>query len=131
MFSITNRIVAALTVLAICSGATFVAAEDKKDQANDARVEASFKRLDTNSDGKLTLEEYKAGKTAEAAAKAETEFKHMDKNNDSSLTYAEFKAGHDKSKDQKDNRKDDQRDDRRDDKRDDNDNNRDQNREQR
>ncbi len=53
--------------------------------------EEFFKKLDTNNDGTLSLEEFKVGKRA--PAKAEEIFKKMDSDNDGKLTLEEFKAG--------------------------------------
>ena len=56
--------------------------------------EAMFKKRDTNSDGAISLEEFKAGPRAQRdPAKAEENFKKMDKDNNGSLSLDEFKAG--------------------------------------
>lgn len=57
--------------------------------AADADAGAAFKKLDTNADNKLSLDEFKK-KEGLAADKAEAEFKKLDKNGDKSLTLAEF-----------------------------------------
>jgi hypothetical protein len=55
--------------------------------------EEAFKKLDTNSDGTVSLEEFKAGPRGKKdAAKAEEAFKKMDKDSDGKLTLDEFKA---------------------------------------
>ncbi len=57
-------------------------------------AEESFKKLDKDSDGKVTLDEFKAGPRAQKdPAKAEEYFKKMDKDGDSNLTLEEYKAG--------------------------------------
>lgn len=101
MFCIKKQAVAMLTALALCAGTTWVAAEDKREPANDSRIEAAFKKLDVNGDGKLTLVEYKAEKVGEEATKAEAEFKAMDKDVNGSLTLEEYKAGQPKKKEEK------------------------------
>lgn len=76
-----------LLMLAICFGFTapvMAADKPKKDP------EAIFKKMDKNSDGKVTKEEFSAG--AKDAAKADKAFAKLDKNGDGSLTLEEFKA---------------------------------------
>jgi Ca2+-binding EF-hand superfamily protein len=53
--------------------------------------EAVFKKLDSNSDGKLTIEEMK-GKGKRDAAKVEKRFGKLDKDGDKAVTLEEFKA---------------------------------------
>lgn len=60
--------------------------------------EETFKKLDKDSDGKVSLAEYKGKKEGEKAEKAEARFKKLDKDNDGSLTLEEFKAGATKKK---------------------------------
>ena len=56
--------------------------------------EDAFKKLDTNSDGSLTLDEFKASpRFAKDASKAEEAFKKLDTNADGKLSLDEFKAG--------------------------------------
>jgi len=67
------------------------AAEDPPKSKKRQSIEEVFKRLDKNSDGKVTLEEFKAFpalKNKEAAAKA---FKAADADSDKKLTLAEFR----------------------------------------
>ena len=62
-------------------------AKPKKDPAE------VFKKLDTNGDGKISLEEFKASKHAQKdPEKAEAQFKKLDKDGDGFLTLEEFSA---------------------------------------
>jgi Ca2+-binding EF-hand superfamily protein len=60
--------------------------------------EDMFKRLDKDSDGKLSAEEFVGKKTGEDADKAKKLFAKMDKNSDGSVDLEEFKAARAKKK---------------------------------
>ena len=76
-----------LMMLALCFAiATPAIAADKPKKD----PEAAFKKLDKNSDGKVSKEEFAAG--AKDAAKADKAFAKKDKNGDGSLSLEEFKA---------------------------------------
>jgi len=90
--------VTALSVLAMASTLSF--AQDKPagpppgEHKPRPTPEDFFKKLDTNNDGVLSLEEFKAGPLGKKdPAKAEEIFKKLDTNNDGKLTLEEFKAG--------------------------------------
>lgn len=59
--------------------------------ADDAKLEAQFKKMDKDGDGKLSETEYLGKKNAENA-EAKAKFKELDKDGDGSLTLEEFKA---------------------------------------
>jgi len=66
------------------------AAADAKPKRDPAEV---FKKLDANGDGKVSLEEFKAGPAGKKdPAKAEEIFKKKDKDGDGFLTLEEFSA---------------------------------------
>ncbi len=66
-------------------------AQEKKGKS----PEEQFKLLDTNSDGKLSKEEFVARvkDDAEKKAKAEQRFSRIDKNSDNFVSLEEFKEG--------------------------------------
>lgn len=76
------------------SDAAFSAEKKKKKRD----LDAIFKKLDKDSDGKLTLEEFKGKKTGKKADRAEKLFKRLDKDNDGKLTLEEFKTRKKKKK---------------------------------
>jgi hypothetical protein len=64
----------------------------KGDRAT-AKPENMFKKLDTNADGSVSLEEFKAGpRGTKNPTRAEQGYKKMDKDSDGKLTLEEFKA---------------------------------------
>lgn len=67
------------------------AAQDKKDEKKKPDAEAVFKKMDKDSDGKLTLEEFKANKKGKALENAEKAFARLDKDKDSAVSLEEFK----------------------------------------
>lgn len=87
-----KQLLCSLVVLAMGLGMVGMAraAEEKPKKQFDP--EAAFKKMDKNSDGKLSLDEFKGKKKDEALANAEKVFKAKDKDGDGSLTLEEFKA---------------------------------------
>ena len=101
MKSIITSIIAVAALLF-----TAVAADEAKPAApaaegkKKADPEAMFKKLDSNSDGSISLDEFKAGPIGKKdAAKAEEIFKKKDKDSDGKLTKEEATATHAKKKD--------------------------------
>jgi Ca2+-binding EF-hand superfamily protein len=85
-----------LALFALASTAAFAADEKPKGKGN---PEELFKKLDTNGDGSLSLDEYKAGPAGKKdPAKAEESFKKHDKNADGKLSLEEMTAGGGKKK---------------------------------
>jgi Ca2+-binding EF-hand superfamily protein len=77
----------AVLTLAVCLGFALPAVAADKPKRD---PEAIFKKMDKNSDGKVTKEEFSA--VAKDAAKADKAFAKLDKDGDGSLTLEEFKA---------------------------------------
>ena len=65
-----------------------VYAADEKPSPDEA-----FKKMDKDSDGKVSLAEFKGKRDGDKATKAEATFKAKDKDSDGFLTLEEFKAG--------------------------------------
>lgn len=87
-----KQLLCALFVVAMGLGMVGMAQAADEKPKKQFDPEAAFKKLDTNSDGKLTLDEFKGKKKDEALANAEKVFKAKDKDNDGNLTLEEFKA---------------------------------------
>lgn len=90
-----KRVISLSLAVAICAAPlapAFAADPPEKKKPDPA---AAFKKLDKNSDGKLTLEEFK-GKREEAEAKKG--FDRMDANKDGGVSLEEFKAAREKKK---------------------------------
>lgn len=89
-----------LCALAICGAFTLQAADgDKPKKPGDAKPgegrrnpEETFKKLDTNSDGSITKDEFMAGPFAKDKERAEKMFTARDKNTDGKLTKEEWIA---------------------------------------
>ena len=88
----TRSLVAVLLAVALVPSVA-VAAPGKA-----ADPEKIFARKDANSDGFLTVEEYKKGMKEEQMEKADRRFKKIDTNGDGKLSLDEFKAGMPKPK---------------------------------
>ena len=86
--------------LAVCVGTVAYAKDGCNKAAPKKTVEEQFKALDTNSDNKLSLEEFlaplskitDATKAEKAKAQMTKGFKKADKDNDGFLSLDEFKA---------------------------------------
>jgi len=97
------------TFAALAIASTFAVAEDAKPAAAGAKGDKpkqepaeAFKKLDSNSDNSISLEEFKAGPMGKKdPAKAEEIFKRRDKDGDGKLSLEEFTARGGKKKDAK------------------------------
>lgn len=83
-----------LAVLALVAGGSISHADPGK--APDPQK--AFSRKDANSDGSLTLDEYKTGMKDKQLEKADKRFKKIDTNGDGKVSFDEFKAGMPKPK---------------------------------
>ena len=93
-----KKLVTIMAALAV-SISFATAADAEKKEGKNHHSEEMFKKLDTNSDGFLSLEEFKAGPAGKKdAAKVEEMFKKRDTNNDGKLSLEEFMAGHKEKK---------------------------------
>ncbi len=84
-----------LALIGLSSSISFAADEKKPAGERGKRdPEQIMKHLDTNSDGKVSLDEWKAGPRAQQdPAKAAERFGKIDSNSDGSITLEELKAG--------------------------------------
>ena len=83
MARLFSMIAVLVAVCILCSGDAWAKGGKKQGKS-------SFEQLDKNNDGKISLDEFKAGaKDADRAAK---QFKKFDKNGDGFLDKDEFKA---------------------------------------
>ena len=81
----------------LLSAAVSYSADEKKPKAT---PEEQFKKLDTNSDGFLSKEEFLASPRAKKdPAAAEKQYAAMDKKGDGKVSLEDFKAGMHKKKD--------------------------------
>jgi len=78
----TTRIIATLVACSLCAGTAMAKNTAPKNQK---LPPDEFKKLDTNHDGKLSKDEFLAGKGGSAA-----EFTKLDKNHDGFLDHYEF-----------------------------------------
>jgi EF-hand domain pair len=88
----------AASVLLLSSGGSFADPPEVKATAKHGNPEAVFKRIDTNKDGKLSKEEFKAfidkasnGKFADRPELIDRLFARLDTNGDGFLSLSEFK----------------------------------------
>lgn len=81
--------------LAVCLALIASAAVAAPDEGRKAPPDPDklFARKDVDKNGRLTLDEFKAGMKEEALAKAETRFRKLDGNGDGGLTLDELKNG--------------------------------------
>jgi Ca2+-binding EF-hand superfamily protein len=83
-----------LAVVCVFGLSRVAGAEDAPKKKPD--LQKIFDKLDTNHDGKLSLEEYKANPHVKSPEAAEKRFTKLDADGDKSVTLEEFKAGMEK-----------------------------------
>ncbi len=89
-----KSLVTVLAGLALCTSVSVAADEKAAGDKPRRDPEAMFKKLDTNDDKSVSLEEFKAGPMAKRNPdKADENFKKRDKDSNNSLSLEEFKAG--------------------------------------
>jgi hypothetical protein len=89
-------LLAVSSMLALAEDAAAPKAGDQKGgRRGGGNPEEFFKKLDTNSDGNISLDEFKASPRGQKdSAQAEEHFKKLDANGDGKVTLEELKAGH-------------------------------------
>lgn len=87
------------SIIAISVSAFVATAADEAKPKKGGNPEEMFKKLDSNSDGSISLDEFKAGPAGKKdAAKAEEVFKKKDKDSDGKLSKEEAAGGNKKKK---------------------------------
>ena len=84
---------AAIVVIGLAVGFSVPSSASAAEPKKPADPEKVFKRKDSNGDGSLSLDEFKAGMKPEVADKADKRFRKIDSNGDGKLSFDEFKAG--------------------------------------
>ena len=89
----------AIAIFILAQVPNLASADDKgKGEKKKRDPAAVFKKLDKDSDGKLSLEEFVGKRKDKAKTKAEARFKKLDKDGDSAVSLEEFKSGGKKKK---------------------------------
>lgn len=87
------KLLTSLLALVAFGGVAFGADEKPAGDKPKRNPEAAFKKLDTNGDGKVSSDEFKAGPMGQRNPdRAEKAFKNRDKDNDGSLSLEEMTA---------------------------------------
>jgi len=86
-----RAMIAAFTAVCLLPGVV-LAQKGEKGQGKRPNPAKVFGKKDADADGKLSLDEFKAGMPEKALAKADTRFKKLDTNGDGSLSLEEFEA---------------------------------------
>ena len=87
-----KRLVWMMLALAVTFGLGNLA--NAEEGAKKEKGQGPIAKLDKNNDGKLSLEEYTAGKEGDALDKAKKRFAKLDADSDGSVTKEEMKAAH-------------------------------------
>jgi Ca2+-binding EF-hand superfamily protein len=92
----------AAVVCAFALGSAMAAEGEKGKDRPKPTAEQVMKKIDTNSDGKISLEEWLASPRGKDKEKAEASFKKIDSNSDGSIDLDELKAMMEKAGKKKD-----------------------------
>lgn len=88
-----KRSIQILSIIAVATSLSFGEEEAPKEKKG-GNHEETFKKIDKDGNGSISLDEYKASPMGtKAGDKAEAKFKKLDANSDGSLSLDEFKAG--------------------------------------
>lgn len=107
-----RKVIVAIVVMSLGFAASAGAAEGKGKKGDDkksaARVEKAFKKIDSNGDGKVSLDEFKTARKSAKPERLEAAFKRFDTDNSGELSFEEFRDGLAKAREKDDKKENDE-----------------------